>query len=128
MAQVKIYGLAHLRDRRETLSKEIHQSLQLALEIPPEKRFHRFFWLEKEDFFFPEDRSQDYLILEIHLFAGRSRQAKKRLIQELFERFEKKVGIHPQDLEITLIETASENWGIRGQPGNELKLNYNAKI
>jgi phenylpyruvate tautomerase PptA (4-oxalocrotonate tautomerase family) len=58
------------------------------------------------------------------MFAGRSAQVKKQLIRSLFAKFESELGISPQDLEISIHESPKENWGIRGQPGDELKLPY----
>ncbi|MDB5394540.1 MAG: tautomerase family protein [Rhodospirillales bacterium] len=54
--------------------------------------------------------------------------AKKRLIRLLFERAELDLGIKPMDLEITISETPRHNWGIRGQAGDELALNYKVEI
>ena len=83
-----------------------------------------FIALAPEDFIYPADRSARYTIIEISLFAGRSLETKKALVRTIFERFEKELGIAPQDVEITLQESPKENWGIRGKPGDELVLNY----
>jgi phenylpyruvate tautomerase PptA (4-oxalocrotonate tautomerase family) len=125
MAQCKIYGLREaLAPNRDRVSDAIHACAVEALGLPVEKRFHRFFLMEPEDFRFPPDRSNRYLILEISMFEGRSEAMKKRLIRLLFERLERDAGIPPQDLEITIFETPRSNWGIRGLPGDELLLNY----
>lgn len=125
MVQVKIYGLrANLERLRPLLSDAIHKSVVAALNYPPEKRFHRFIGLESQDFLYPSDRSQQYTIIELSLFAGRSIETKKALIQSLFHNIEQDCGISPNDIEVTLLETARENWGIRGQSGDELALNY----
>ena len=99
-----------------------------AFEYPPEKKFHRFIRLDKEDFIHPEDRSEAYTIIEISVFEGRSEQAKKALIRELFSNLEQSAGISPQDIEITIFETPKVNWGIRGKPGDELALNYKVEV
>ncbi len=54
--------------------------------------------------------------------------AKKRLIGLLFERISAKLGIAPQDIEITIFETPKHNWGVRGLPGDELELNYKVEV
>ena len=129
MAQVKIYALAaHLRENRTTLSDVIHSCLMDALSLPKEKRFQRFFALTKEDFIFPAERSEKYTILEIQMFAGRSETAKKGLIRLLFERFTQRLGYDVNDVEINLIETPRANWGMRGQPGDELALSYKVEV
>jgi 4-oxalocrotonate tautomerase family enzyme len=129
MAQVKIYGLkAHLNPIRARLSDVIHGCAMDALQLPAEKRFHRFFPLEADDFLYPADRSERYTIIEISMFEGRSDTAKKHLIRLLFERLQSVLDISPQDVEITIFETPRQNWGIRGQAGDEIGLNYKVEI
>ena len=129
MGQVKIYGLRRqLAEKRAALSQAIHTAVMEALDYPVEKKFHRFILLEDEDFIFPNDRSEDYTILEISLFEGRSDTAKRQLIRLLYQRIREAVGIEPQDVEITLFETPKSSWGIRGMPGDELRLNYKVDV
>lgn len=89
-----------------------------ALEYPPEKKFHRFIALDEEDFIYPQDRSERYLIIEISIFEGRSIEAKKLLIRLLYERIPQLSGISTQDIEITIFEIPRHCWGIRGMPSN----------
>jgi hypothetical protein len=71
MAQVKIYGnKAHLTSNKQALSDAIHSCIMEALQLPAEKRFHRFLGLENGDFIYPDDRSQQYIIIEISMFEG----------------------------------------------------------
>ncbi|MBB6694592.1 tautomerase family protein [Cohnella xylanilytica] len=128
MAQVKIYGIRErLRSFRETLSDIVHQCLVEAFGLPEDKRFQRFFGLDKEDFLYPPDRSEHYTIIEIVLFEGRSADAKKNLIRLLYERTAA-CGLTENDLEIVLIESPRSNWGIRGVPGDELGLSYRVDV
>ena len=129
MAQIKIYGFkSELDPIKARLSDIIHNCVVEALSFPPEKRFHRFFPLEAEDFFFPADRSSRYTIIEISMFEGRSIQAKKTLIRLLFARTKAELGLETEDLEITISETPRENWGLRGQCGDEIGLNYTVEV
>ena len=129
MAQIKIYGLkSHLDSCKAQLSDAIHACVVEALHYPPEKRAHRFFALEPDDFYYPEGRSTQYTIIEISMFEGRSEEAKKQLIRLLFKRLQADVGIAPQDVEVTIFETPRQNWGIRGQIGDELALNYHVDV
>ncbi|MFK4300687.1 phenylpyruvate tautomerase PptA (4-oxalocrotonate tautomerase family) [Paenibacillus sp. RC254] len=128
MAQIKIYGIKEaLNPIKEQLSDVIHSAVVDAFQYPPDKRFHRFFPMNQEDFIFAHDRSQAYTIIEISVFEGRTTEAKKHLIQLLFQRINN-LGIAPQDLEITIFETPKQNWGIRGVPSDELQLNYKVNI
>ncbi|WP_047864243.1 tautomerase family protein [Rubrobacter aplysinae] len=125
MAQIKIYGLREYLDPiKPKLSDVIHSCVVEALSYPPEKRFHRFFPLDAQDFYYPADRSPRYTIVEIGMFEGRSAEAKKRLFRLLFERVGEELGLEPEDLEITVTETPRHDWGIRGRPGDELGLGY----
>ena len=62
------------------------------------------------------------------MFEGRSAEAKKNLIRLLYQKIEETTDISSQDLEITIFETPLCNWGVRGTPGDELKLNYQVDI
>jgi phenylpyruvate tautomerase PptA (4-oxalocrotonate tautomerase family) len=129
MSQIKIYGRAdRLSVVRARLSDVIHDCVVEALAYPVEKRFHRFFPLATEDFIYPADRSDRYTIIEISLFEGRSVTAKKRLIELLYQRTAAELGLAAADLEITLTETPRHNWGIRGQPGDELVAGYRITV
>lgn len=129
MAQIKIYGLQNsLQGKMDALSNAIHKAVVEALEFPPDKRFHRFFSLDPDEFIYPEDRSENYTIIEISMFEGRSVDTKKRLIRLIFENMERDVGIEPQDVEITITETPKHNWGIRGMTGDELALGYKVDL
>ncbi|MCH2000754.1 tautomerase family protein [Acinetobacter seifertii] len=129
MSQVKIYANEQtIMQYRELLSHAIHQALIEELKYPVEKRFQRFMSLKPENFIYPSDRSQHYIIIELSMFAGRSTEAKKRLIQTLFRNIEQYCKITPQDIEITIFETPKENWGIRGQNADEMHLNYQVNV
>jgi phenylpyruvate tautomerase PptA (4-oxalocrotonate tautomerase family) len=129
MAQIKIYGIrTHLNSVKARLSEVIHSCVVDALQFPIDKRAHRFFPMEAEDFFYPAGRTDKYTIIEISMFEGRSVETKKRLIRLLFERIRAELGISSQDLEITITETPKHNWGIRGLPGDEIGLNYKVEV
>jgi len=129
MAQVVVYGHREvLLPRREALSTAIHGAVVAALDYPEEKRFHRFVGLDADDFVHPADRGQDYTIIEISMFEGRSESAKRALIRELFERVDREVGITPHSLEITISETPKADWGIRGGNAADLVLDYRVDV
>lgn len=129
MPQTKIYGNASfLAESRQAISDTIHSCCVDALAFPLEKRFHRFIPLDRENFIYPSDRSEKYIIIEISMFEGRSVDAKKTLIRLLFSRLSEQVGIAPYDVEITISETPKYNWGVRGMVGDELELNYKVNV
>lgn len=129
MGQVKIYGLKKsLHPIREAMSDIIHACVVEAFSYPPEKKAHRFIYIEEDSFFYFDTRTSMHTIIEILLFEGRAIESKKYLYKLLFQAFEEKLNILPIDLEITLIETPKHNWGIRGKPGDELLLNYEVEV
>lgn len=99
-----------------------------AFELPEEKRFHRFCGLDAADFIFPGDRSRQYTIIEVAMFDGRSVEAKKAFIRQVFDELADRCGISTQDIEITITETPRHNWGIRGLPADELTLTYTVEV
>lgn len=124
MAQVKIYGFFEsLKPIQKQFSDILHSCLMDSLKLPEDKRFHRFIYMERDDFIYPDDRSERYTIIEISMFEGRSEEVKKKLISLIFERTQA-IGFEVNDIEITIFETPKSNWGIRGVPGDELTLNY----
>ena len=129
MAQIKVYGLRQcLKPNQSLLSEVIHSCIVDAFQYPVEKKFHRFLNLEREDFLYSADRSDQYTIIEISIFEGRTVETKKKLIHLLFDRIKSEVGIEKKNIEITIFETPKHNWGIRGLPGDELQLNYNVNV
>ncbi len=62
------------------------------------------------------------------MFEGRSVERKKELYRLLYAAFERELGIGAADVEVTLIETPRHDWAIRGQPGDELVLDYQVEV
>ena len=128
MVQTKIYGLReHLDPIKSQLSDVIQACVIEALQYPADKRAHRFFPLDRSDFFYPAGRTERYTIIEFSMIEGRSVEAKKHLMRLLFERVQP-LGISTQDLEMTIFETPKYNWGFRGLPGDEHQLNYKIEV
>lgn len=129
MSQVKIYALKlHIDENRVLISQGIHDAIITALHYPKEKKAQRFIPLEKENFFYPDGRTDQYTIIEISMFEGRSTEAKKSLIRQIFKNLTELTNMSEQDIEITIFETPKSNWGIRGMIGDELDLNYKVDV
>jgi hypothetical protein len=129
MAQIKIYGLKEqLNPIKAQLSDVIHGCVVEALKFPTNKRAHRFFPLEKEDFYYPEGRTDQYIIIEIMMIEGRTVETRKKLIQLLFERIHAELQISLQDVEINIMESPKYNWGFRGKTGDEVEINYTIEV
>lgn len=77
---------------------------------------------------FPDDKSQQYIIIEIIMMKGRETNTKKNLIKSLFQNINKELKIALSDIEICIIESEPSNWGFRGITGDEIKLNYEVNL
>jgi phenylpyruvate tautomerase PptA (4-oxalocrotonate tautomerase family) len=129
MGQIKVFGLAQaLNKNKAKMSEIIHACIVDGLKFPPDKKFQRFFPMDAADFYFPADRTEKYTIIELSIFEGRSVEAKKEFIRLIYQRCKEQLNIAENDIEITIFETPKFNWGIRGLPGDELKLNYNVNV
>ena len=129
MSQVKVYGIKeHLNPIKQKLSNVIHDCVVEALQFPCDKRAHRFFPQDKENIFYPSERTDAYTIIEITMIQGRSKAAKKQLIRLIFDRVQEKLAITHQDIEICIYESPAENWGFRGKHGDEVVLNYKVEV
>ena len=81
-----------------------------------------------EHFAVPPGKTENYTFVEIVVFPGRTRDAKRRLYEEIVRRFGE-FGIAPADIFIVLHEPPLDNWGIRGGvPASEVDLGFNLKV
>lgn len=128
MAQFKVYGRdTFLPGVRSELSDVLHAAAVDVLQLPPTKRFHRFFPMTADDFPTPEGRTERYLVVEVLVFEGREVGTKKAFYARLY-RDVAALGVEPADLELTIIETPRHDWAIRGLPGDELALPYRVDV
>jgi len=124
-----VYGIKeNLNPIKGKLSDVIHGCMQSVLGMPEDKRAHRFIPMSKEDFYYPDDRSDGYTMIEINMMQGREKETQKALIKSLFEHIEKEIGISPVDIEIIIKEQPPHCWGFRGITGDEAKLNYKINV
>jgi phenylpyruvate tautomerase PptA (4-oxalocrotonate tautomerase family) len=127
--QFKIYGRStFLRTAHRQISDVVHAAAMRTLQAPADKRFQRFLALEDWQLVAPSDRSERYLQLEVILFSGRTVQTKKALVRALMDDLSRELALDPIDIEVVLIESPRENWGIRHQHGDELALPYKVEL
>ena len=125
-----VYGIKEkLNPIKAELSDVIHGCMQSVLGMPEDKRAHRFVPMNKEDFYYPGDRTDAYTVIEINMMAGRQPETQKRLIKTLFKEIESQLSISPIDVEITIKEQPPYCWGFRGITGDEVNdLKYKVNI
>ncbi|MFN8077584.1 MAG: tautomerase family protein [Kineosporiaceae bacterium] len=97
------------------LIEAVHGALVAAFRIPPEDRTVRLIVHEPHRFACsPRLREPErFTLVTIDCFAGRSVDAKRRLYGEIVERLAA-LGVPADHVTVTLRESGTENWGIRG--------------
>ena len=105
----------------------VHQAAVRTLQLPADKRFQRFIGLDDWQLVAPADRSEHYLLLEIVMFSGRTLETRKALVRALMDDLSRELDLHATDIEVTIVESPRENWGIRGQHGDELALSVQGR-
>ena len=116
------------REEKRVLLDAVHAALIDAFEIPQGDRNQRVLEVEPDNFEFPEGKTEDYTIIEMTVFPGRSVEAKRKLYQNIVGNLQK-LNIQPNDVLIVLKEPPLENWGIRGgYPANEVNLGFKLDV
>lgn len=110
------------------IMEAVHSAMREALKIPENDRDIRFHAYHSEDFHVSPEKTENYTLVEITMFAGRSLQAKKALYRGIVTNLGE-LGILTTDVFIVLHEVPLENWGIRGGiPASEVDLGFNVGV
>lgn len=118
------------RDPKEKMDicDTVHAAMQEALHIPEHDRHISYLEHAPEDFQAPPGKTENYTLVEITLFKGRSMEAKRALYQAIVRNLGS-LGIAPEDVFIVLLESPPENWGIRGGiPASEVDLGFKIDV
>ncbi len=106
----------------------VYQAQREALKVPDGDRQIRYIEHKPEHFAVPPGKTENYTLVEIVLFPGRTLDAKRNLYQSIVRRFGE-IGIAPADVFIVLYEPPLDNWGIRGGlPASEVDLGFNLNV
>jgi len=114
--------------QKKEIMEAIHSSMREALKIPENDRDIRFHEHHPDDFQVSPDKTENYILVEISMFIGRSLQAKKELYQDIVTNLGK-LGVLASDVFVVLHEVPLENWGIRGGiPASEVDLGFKVGV
>jgi len=91
-------------------------------------RTQRLYELTSENFEINNKLSDNFTLIEIITFKGKSTKTKKLLYAEMFKNLLNNPGIKGKNILILLNEQPFENWGISGKPANELDLGFNVRV
>jgi 4-oxalocrotonate tautomerase len=100
---------------RKALGDGVHQAMVEAIEAPAQDRFQIITEHPSNDLIYDPnylgvERSDNIVIVQITLSAGRKPGQKRKLFQRIAENLGKNPGVRPQDVMINLVEVAWENW------------------
>jgi phenylpyruvate tautomerase PptA (4-oxalocrotonate tautomerase family) len=99
-----------------------------ALKIPVYDKTIRVVEYLPEYFSVPPGATENYTLVEIDMFSGRSMSTKKALYSVIVRNLGEQ-GIKPNDIKIVLREISAENWGIRGGiPASEVDLGFKIDV
>jgi phenylpyruvate tautomerase PptA (4-oxalocrotonate tautomerase family) len=115
-------------EQQQQLIDAAHAAMVEALKVPEHDKLIRFVEHRPEHFITPSGTSDNYTLVEISLFPGRSLDAKRKLYQAIIKRFGE-LGIAPNDIRVVLYESPMDNWGIRGGvPASEVDLGFKVDV
>ena len=92
----------------------IHDGLAEAIRIEDWDRFQRIVEIERQDFETAPDKTDHFMIIEITMFQGRSKEQKKAVIECVTSKLVNRLGIQPTDVFIVIQDPPNENWGLGG--------------
>ena len=93
----------------------IHEGMMETLGIEDWDRFQRIIETDKEDFEIPSGKTENFTIIEITMFQGRSKEQKRALIEIITKKLGERLEIIPTDVFIIINEPPNENWGLGGK-------------
>ena len=111
----------------QAIIEAIYLAQREALKVPEGDRQIRFIEHKPEHFHVPSDKTENYTVVEINLFAGRSMEAKRAPYKAIVNNLAP-LGFAPSDIFIVLHEIPLENWGIRGLPASEIDLGFKVNV
>jgi phenylpyruvate tautomerase PptA (4-oxalocrotonate tautomerase family) len=112
----------------KALIDAVYQAQREALKVPEGDRQIRYIEHKPEHFAVPPEKTENYTLVEITLFPGRSLDAKRILYRSIVRRFGE-LGIAPTDIFIVLNEPPLDNWGIRGGvPASEVDIGFKLTV
>lgn len=92
----------------------VHNGLVEALGIPDWDRFQRIVEIPGADFETAPGKSESFMIIELTLFPGRTKEQKGDAIRRITFGLSERLGIMPEDIFIVIHEPPDENWGLGG--------------
>ena len=93
----------------------IHEGLIETIGIEDWDRFQHIIETDPDDFETAPGKTEAFMIIEITMFPGRSKEQKKALIEQITEKLCERLSIPATDIFIVINEPPTENWGLGGR-------------
>lgn len=106
---------------KKTVLDCVHCGLVEAFDIEEWDRFQRIIEIDENDFETAPEKTDSFMIIELTIFPGRSKEQKKRAIQLITAKLCEKLSIVPSDVFIVMHEPPLENWGMGGNQKSRKK-------
>ncbi len=116
-----------INGRHAELMAAIQRALIEGIRIPDTDRSIRIFEYPEGTFYAPIGRSERYSILELSIFAGRTRDAKAHLYAAL-QRELAAFGLVEGDLKVIIHDVPFDNWGLHGKPADPTTLTFKVDV
>jgi phenylpyruvate tautomerase PptA (4-oxalocrotonate tautomerase family) len=119
------HSVAH----RRAILDGVHAALVECFKIPDHDRSQVLREHVADNFDRPPGRSENFTVVQILAFSGRSREAKRDLFAAIVRNLRRAPGIDPRDVFIIICEPPLDNWGIRGgQQASSLDLGFKIDV
>lgn len=116
------------REQRRAIIEAVHKALVDGVLVPQSDRTLRLQEFDPDDFAVSRGKSENFTLIEIDLFAGRSLSAKRRLYRCIVDNLAP-LGIRRRDVKVVLREIPRENWGISGGiPASDVDLGFKVDV
>jgi 4-oxalocrotonate tautomerase len=100
---------------RRTVGDIIHRAMVETINVPPLDRFQLITEHAKIDFIYDPKylnvvRTDGLIVIQITLNSGRTTEMKKALYRRIAELLNQELQVRKEDVLISLVEVAKENW------------------
>jgi len=100
---------------KKALGDGVHRAMVEAIEAPAQDRFqiiteHPASGVVFDPTYLGIQRTENIVMVQITLSTGRKPPQKRRLFKRMAEILAENPGLRPQDLMVSLVEVAWENW------------------
>ena len=110
------------KEVKKTLLDSVHEALIETFGIDDWDRFQRIVEIDREDFEFPDGKTENFMIIELTVFPGRTCEQKKDAIEKITKKISDRLSISPSDIFIIFNEPPLENWGMGGKQKSSGKV------